>query len=200
MAKVKNKYSATTTQNTLYTKGGEFTIRSTGELYVGQYYISNGVAFTGKPGGSDPIRLLPYTYSNQDAYYYDKAYKFANPVKLYQPPVFFRPQPTTSDYEIGYFFRYVVSHNLDDDRFPIEIGISQANSYGSTSGIDSGIWTLHRVKWVIVGNFEDLVRLGEPVIPGVETQNRNVLEPIIRKYPIMQFAFRNYLEFAQSGI
>lgn len=200
MARIKNKYSATSNRNTLYTKGGEFTIRSTGEPYIGQYYISNGIAFIGKPGEANPIQLLPYVYQNQDTYYYDKAYQFTNPAKRHLLPIFFRPQPTTVDYEVGYFFRYIVSHNLDNNRFPIEIGISQANSYGSANGIDSGIWTLHRVKWVIVGNFEDLVRPGEPVIPGVETQNRTALESIIRNYPMMQFAFRNYLEFAQSGI
>lgn len=205
MALSQNKYSITYTNNTLYTKGGEFVVESTGEPYAGQYHLINGVAFTGKPKSEGIRRLIPSRYTNNDTYVYDKHFAFKSKPKYYVSPKFFRPDPTLSEYQVGYFYRYVVSHNLDMTKFPIEIGISQVNSYGARGGIDSGLWTLHRIKWVIVGNFDDIptenpvTKQVGPTIPSVETQNRNTLEPIIRKYPMMQFAFRNYLEFAQPS-
>ena len=72
--------------------------------------------------------------------------------------------------------------------------------------VDSGIWTLHRIKWVIVGSFETtntinpVTKQAGPPILSVEDQNRATLEPIIRRYPMMEFAFRNYTEFAQSSL
>ena len=145
-------------------------------------------------------------YQIEDTYIYDKSKQFKSRVKQFVQPKFFRPAPTPTDYEVGFIQRYIVSHNLDTTRFPIEIGVSQANTYGGRLGIDSGIWTLHRIKWVIVGSFETTNTInpatGQPGPPilSVEDQNRATLEPIIRRYPMMEFAFRNYTEFAQSSL
>lgn len=206
MAITTSKYSVTYTNNTLYTKGNELIVESTGEPYKGQYHIVDGVAYTGKPKASGIKKLIPDTSSNLDTYIYDKSQKFKSKVKQFVQPKFFRPAPTPSDYEVGAIQRYIVSHNLDTTRFPIEVGISQANTYGGRLGIDSGIWTLHRIRWVIVGSFvttdtiDPVTKQPGPPILSVEDQNRRTLEPIIRKYPMMEFAFRNYTEFAQNNI
>ena len=205
MAKT-SKYSVTYTNNTLYTKGDQFIVESTGEMYKGQYHIVDGVAYTGKPKTTGIKKLIPSSLTNQDTYIYDKSKQFKSRVKQFVQPKFFRPAPTPTDYEVGFIQRYIVSHNLDTTRFPIEIGVSQANTYGGRLGVDSGIWTLHRIKWVIVGSFETtniinpVTKQAGPPILSVEDQNRATLEPIIRRYPMMEFAFRNYTEFAQSSL
>jgi len=205
MAKT-SKYSVTYTNNTLYTKGNEFIVESTGEQYVGQYHLVDSIAFTGKPKSTDIRRLIPGTFENRDTYIYDKRKQFRSRVKQFVQPKFYRPAPTTTDYQVGTIQRYIVSHNLDTTRFPIEIGISQANTYGGEGGIDSGIYTLHRIKWVIVGStittqtINPVTKQAGPPILSVEDQNRRTLEPIIRRYPMMEFAFRNYTEFAQSSL
>lgn len=205
MAKT-SKYSVTYTNNTLYTKGNEFIIELTGEPYKGQYHLVDGVAFTGKPKSVGILRLVPGTFANYDNFIYDKRQQFNSRVKMYVQPKFFRPAPTTIDYQVGAIQRFIVSHNLDMNKFPIEIGISQANTYGGRLGIDAGIYTLHRIKWVIVGSFvttntiNPATKQPGPPILSVEDQNRATLEPIIRRYPMMEFAFRNYTEFAESNL
>lgn len=205
MAKT-SKYSVTYTNNTLYTKGNEFIVEATGEQYKGQYHYVDGVAYTGKPKAADAKRMVPAAFTNNDTYIYDKSLRFKSLVKQHVQPKFYRPAPTPSEYEVGAIQRYVISHNLDTTKFPIEIGISQVNTYGGRDGIDAGIWTLHRIKWVIVGSFvttntvNPITGQPGPPILSVEDQNRRTLEPIIRRYPMMEFAFRNYTEFAQSNI
>ena len=181
MARFTNKYSVVRTKNTLYTKGGEFTVELTGEPYSGQYFLVDGVAYSGKPDGESPKRLLPYRYDNTDMFLYDRAFAFKNPVKLAQQPKYFRPEPTESDYALGYIFRYVVTHN----------------TYGGLLGIDAGMYTLHKIKWMIVGSFEDVVTITGARIPSVETANREAVGALLPQYPVLEFYFRNYTQFAR---
>ena len=59
---------------------------------------------------------------------------------------------------------------------------------------------------MIVGSFvttntiNPVTKQAGPPILSVEDQNRATLEPIIRRYPMMEFAFRNYTEFAESNL
>lgn len=198
MAKFTNKYSVVRTKNTLYTKGGEFTVELTGEPYSGQYFVVDGVAYSGKPGAENPRRLLPYRYDNTDMFLYDRAFAFKNPVKLAQQPKYFRPEPTESDYALGYIFRYVVTHNLITNKFPIEIAVAQANTYGSLLGIDAGMYTLHKIKWMIVGSFEDTITITGARIPSVETANREAVGALLTQYPVLEYYLRNYTQFARS--
>jgi len=205
MAKT-SKYSVTYTNNTLYTKGDEFIIEATGEQYKGQYHLVDGIAFSGKPKSVGVRKLIPGAFANYDTYIYDKSLRFNSRVKQSIQPKFYRPAPTTPEYQVGSIQRYIVSHNLDTTKFPIEIGVSQANTYGGRGGIDAGIYTLHKIKWILVGSFVTTSTTnpttGQPGPPilSVEDQNRRTLEPIIRRYPMMEFAFRNYTEFAQSSL
>jgi hypothetical protein len=187
------------TKTTLYTKGGQFTLEMTGQEYRGEYHLNNGVPFTGKPKDPQAQRLLPIVYDQYSTYVYDKAFKFKNPAKTHQAPKFYRPAPEASDYKVGYFYRYVVTHNLNKAKFPIEIAVSQGNTYGGNTGIDSGIWALHKIKWVIVGSLENYQTKGGVVL-GIENANRAAVNVLLHKYPVMQFAFRNYIEFAQPNL
>lgn len=191
-----SKYSVNYTENTLYTKGGEFTIETTGEEYVGPYHVQDGVPYTGKPKSVGSLRMLPYTYDRFSTYVYDKRFKFANPAKLHKQPTYYRPNPGQSEYKLGYFYRYIVTHNLDKTKFPIEITVGQANTFGSKMGIDGGLYTLHKIKWTIVGSLTDIETQGG-TIPSIENANRAAVHPLVRQYPMMEFAFRNYTEFAR---
>jgi hypothetical protein len=198
VARFTNKYSVIRTKNTLYTKGGEFTLEQTGEAYAGQYFLVDGVAYTGKPGEEGARRLLPYKYDNQDMFLYDRAFAFKNPVKLAQQPKYFRPEPVESDYVLGYIYRYVVTHNLIPNKFPIEIAVSQANTFGKLTGIDAGIYTLHKIKWTIAGPFDDTITITGIRIPSVETANREAVGALLTQYPVLEYYFRNYTEFART--
>jgi hypothetical protein len=184
------------TKTTLYTKGGEYTLESTGQEYRGEYHLANGVPFTGKPKNKLAKRLLPFVYDKYSTYVYDRAFQFKNKAKTQKPPKFFRPQPSQSDYKTGYIYRYVVTHNINKEKFPIEIAVTQANSFGAPTGVDAGLWALHKVKWQIAGAIENYETKGGVVL-GIENANRAAVAVLLPKYPMMQFAFRNYTEFAQ---
>lgn len=184
------------TKTTLYTKGGEYTVESTGQEYRGEYHLSNGVAFTGKPKNKEAKRLLPFVYDKYSTYVYDKFFEFKNKAKTHRSPKFFRPQPSQSDYKTGYIYRYVVTHNLNQQKFPVEIAVTQANSFGSSTGVDAGLWTLHKIKWQLSGALEDYQTKGGAIL-SIENANRAAVGALLPKYPILQFAFRNYAEFAQ---
>lgn len=191
-----SKYSANYPTNTLYTKGGQFTLESTGQEYRGPYHLLEGVAFTGKPKSANSLRLLPIIYDQFSTYTYDKQFEFKNPAKTHTLPIYFRPQPSASDYTNGYFYRYLVTHNLNKTKVPTEISVAQANSYGKVTGIDAGLYTLHRIKWTIVGATEDYQTKGG-VILSIENANRKEVSPLIRRYPLIDYAFKNYNEFAR---
>ena len=183
-------------KDTFYTKGGQYTIENTGEEYKGPYHLVDGVAFTGPPKSAGTQRLLPYVYENSDLYYYDKRFKFKNPAKTHKSPKFFRPNPKTSDYDLGYMQRHIVTHNLDEKKFPIEIAVTQANNFGANLGIDAGLYTLHTIKWVLTGAMEDK-KTPTGIIPGIASQNQEAVLAVARRYPMVEFVFRNYTEFAR---
>lgn len=191
-----SQYSSNYPTNTLYTKGGEFTLQDTGMEYRGPYHVVDGKPFTGKPKNENPLPLLAIVYDRYSTYVYDKLLKFKTVTRTYRAPKFFRPVPTRSDYVTGYFIRYVVIHNLNPEKMPTEIAVSQANTFGRAGGVDGGLYTLFKIKWTITGALEDFQTKGGKIL-SVENANKEVLRPIIAKYPIMQYAFKNYTEFAE---
>lgn len=190
------KNSVVYSKDTFYTKGGQYTVENTGDEYKGPYHLVDGIAFTGPPKSPGTLRLLPFVYDNSNNYFYDKRFKFKHPTKLYKSPKFFRPNPKTSDYELGYMQRHLVTHNLDASMFPIEIAVTQANNFGGLNGIDAGLYTLHTIKWVLTGAIEDK-STPTGIVPGIASQNREAVLAVARRYPLVEFAFRNYTEFAR---
>jgi hypothetical protein len=182
----------------LYTKGGQFTVKTTGEEYKGVYHKAGKKYFTGKPRNEQVLELLPLVYDAYSTYTYDKATAFKLPIRTYTKPVFYRPQPSESDYRTGFIFRFVVTHNININRPPVEVSPIVGTKFGGTGGIDPNLYTMHRVKWVISGEAIDFATKGG-TIPSIENQNRETVEQIARKYPTIVYAFRNYTEFAQFG-
>lgn len=195
MAQTTGQYSSRYPTNTYYTKGGEFTVRDTGQEYRGPYHVVDGLARTGKPKNPEAQILMPVIYDRYSTYIYDKLQNFKNPARLHRQPKYFRPQPIRSEYAVGHFYRYVVTHTLRPEKFPIEIDVGQANSYGSPKGIDKGLYTLHKIKWTITGALEDLDTKGGKIL-SVENANKAAVYAVASKYPVILYAFRNYTEFA----
>jgi hypothetical protein len=58
------------------------------------------------------------------------------------------------------------------------------------------MWTLHKVKWQLTGALENYSVKGGTIL-SIENANRAAVAALLPRYPILQFAFRNYTEFAQ---
>jgi len=179
-----------------YTKGNQFTVKQTGQMYRGVYHIANGKPYTGKPNNSELKELLPIVYDKYTTFTYDKITEFKQKVRTYKKPKYFRPTPSETDYKAGYIFRYVVTHNLQLTKSPTEITSKAADLFGGPGGIDPGLYTLHKIKWVITGDAEDYPTQGG-IILSVENQNRNTISKLAVKYPVIVFAFKNFTEFAE---
>jgi hypothetical protein len=84
-------------QTNLYTKGGEYTLASSGQDYIGYYYkLYDGKFFTGKtPNEPNSREIIP---APPDAKL--GAYPSLSPV-MYNPLL-----PTEQDYQVGEFTRY----------------------------------------------------------------------------------------------
>ena len=191
-----SKYNINSKGIAYYTKGNQFTVKETGQEYRGVYHIANGKTYTGKPGNERPKELLPLIYDRFSTYTYDKVSEFKKKVRTYKRPRYFRPTPVDKDYRAGYIFRYIVTHNLQLTKSPTEITPKSADLFGGPGGIDPGLYTLHKVKWVIAGDAVDYKTQGG-VILSIENQNRDTVAKIARKYPTIVFAFKNFTEFAE---
>lgn len=198
MASITDAYNVNLEGQSLYTKGNQFTVKSTGENYKGVYHQIGKRYFTGKPKNQQAIELLPFLYDQFSTYAYDRVLDFKQPIRTYKKPVFYRPEPSDSDYRTGFIFRFVVTHNININKAPTEVSPIAGTKFGGAGGIDPNIYTMHKIKWVISGEAADFVTKGG-TIPSIENQNRQTIELIARKFPAIVYAFRNYTEFAQFG-
>lgn len=198
MATVLDRFNVNSEGQSLYTKGNEFTVRSTGEVYKGVYHRAGKKYFTGRPKNQEAKELLPFVYDAFSTYTYDSVTKFKLPIRTYKKPVFYRPDPSDSDYRTGFIFRFVVTHNIDVNKTPTEVSPIAGTKFGGAGGIDPNLYTMHKIKWVISGEAADFTTKGGTIL-SIQNQNRETIELIARKYPVIVFAFRNYTEFAQFG-
>jgi hypothetical protein len=188
-----SKYSSLYPKNTYYTKGGELSLD--GANYIGPFYVVNGKAYTGKPGNPNAKQLTAF-YANSDNYAYDKLKGFNVRQKSYKSPKYAITSPSPKDYEIGYFYRYVIVHNLDTTMIPFEIDEPQVNVYGKRGGIDNGLYTVLTIKWMIRG-LAFSIRDGVNVKLSVVDANRETIYKYANRYPNIIYTFKNYEEFAQ---
>ena len=77
--------------HTHYTKGGEYSL--SGVDYVGEYYLLNGKAYSGKSGDINAKELTKY-YPNNTVYNYDNLFNFQKIESTYKQPKNSIIQPT----------------------------------------------------------------------------------------------------------
>lgn len=134
-------------QINLYTKGNEFSLE--GINYIGEYHIENNIPYTGYDSSYVDKKILSVWYPTMDMYVYDKITN--SNYSQYTYPVHVVRRPTQFDYNDGYYYRYFVYKNNDNDGKIYELDIHQYSKYGKKKGIDSGLYGLLVIKWLLTG-------------------------------------------------
>lgn len=167
----------------LYTKGGEYSLD--GKEYVGEYHLVGVVPKSG-PIANSQSRVLQRLYVNPDHYIYDRLNNFDVDVLNFVEP---RPHlylPQEQDYIVGYDNRYFVEKIEDDMSYAIEINQDQYNLINVKGGIDGGLYPSAVIRWKLTGKRADII-----------THNEMELYKASLKIPSINYAVRNFLEFAR---
>jgi len=175
----------------LYTKGFEYSLD--GVNYVGEYHLSGTKAATG-PVPSTDSKILRQYYSNPEMYIYDKARGFKQRPRISPDQWVFRP--TETDYENGYINRFFVEREGPTESYPLEIDFLQAAKYGRDGGIDEGLYTLAKLKWLLVG-YERNTTINGFFLEGVYEHNLREVRQAMGKIPKLFEAIKNYTEGAR---
>jgi hypothetical protein len=203
-------YPKSQIQVNLYTNGGELSIKSNNQNYIGSYWkTSDGKFFTGKTPDDSNIQELiktstttSQTYSNLTAEAFEPTPQlFLNPnsqilseySKLNSKfneskklPKSYNPSPTESDYELGEFSRYFCKKTN-------EIVYTEINkeTYTKLSGRDSSyLWQLYipiKYSWSIAGDEEKIYNI-----------NKNMTKYMMNKFKLPaldKFLREDYLKF-----
>lgn len=180
---MRSKYSVFKPTDTLYTKGGEFSLN--GKNYVGEYYTLDGKSYSGKAEDNSGYLLAAF-YPNNNNYVYDKLYKFNKLEKNLKQPVQARVTPINSDYDNGYYIRYFLQSLIDADKIPTEITPPEAETLGRANGLDNQVNDLIRIKWYLTG-------------PMIAEKNRTEVSIAANKHPNIIYSVKNYVEFAKPN-
>jgi len=180
-----------------FTYGNEYIIRRTLEDYVGLYTINN----TGVPM-SDPTvtkgkqevlikKPLPLkTNADTQRYYQIKRYELQDR----QYPSAHIPVVTKEDRHRGFMYRYVAQKKNEPDII-IEISKDDAILVGEdvsvfTPGtIDTFIWRMVKVRWIISGPFDDII-----------ANNRKTLTFLEQTVPGISKFFSDLAEYVQVPV
>ncbi len=164
----------------LYTEGSEFIYRDSGASYKGYYFsTTDGRFYTEKT-------LLPSSKEIVRGVIIEK--------KDPTSPEQHIPEPTDSDYELGYITRYVskrVNSGIDTMR---EISKEEYDKLRSNP-----LYIKVEFKWQIVGNILD--DYSNPSIPvyGLIHINKKTVDTLERSMPGIGSFFKNYAEFAKES-
>lgn len=196
-------YPASQIQTNLYTNGGEYSIKSTNQNYIGYYHkTSFGTFFSGKTPNDINIQELikieesPNSNLTSEAFIYNNTSNDASIIeynklnsnlnKSFIVPNSFNPIPTQEEYSLGEFTRYFCKKTNEI----IYMEISKSTFDKLVDKDPSYLWQLYipfSYKWRISGNKEDIYRI-----------NKNVTEYMSKSYNLPmfnKFLKENYLKF-----
>jgi hypothetical protein len=154
-------------KSNLYTKGGEFYVKSNQQLYKGYYYkTSTGQYYSGKTPQDKPSVLLvsykeeitdidtPFiTNTNNSVWSIQEInyQKDVNPAPT--TPTSTYPNPKQSDYKLGEFERYFLSKN-NEIKFK-EVNLFTYNQYLTKDpSVSFQIFSPIKLSWGLTGNRE----------------------------------------------
>lgn len=206
-------YSQSEIEENLFTNGFEWMVFNTWENYVGVYhkYKSTNEVYTEK--NWDPnksLELVPYKDRSKSYFKYvdlkqtvktrDGKKKLSGvytPTE-YQEPINVLRKPTEKEVKDGVMDRFfVIKRNEINSRLPIEISLSQANTYNvSGMGIDQNIYHLLYIQWKIAGPERDIIKDNIVMTPGVFDTNKRIVERNSKKFPILNEFLSNFVQFS----
>jgi hypothetical protein len=171
-------------QTDLYTNGGEYSIKSTGENYTGYYYkLYNNTIFTGKtPNDSPNQELTLYSETIEDNPLLVIVEPFSDPeVNNYNlltekpspkiVPLPYYPVPTSNDYKLGEFQRYFMKqiNNLSFTE------ISKIDYNALVNRNETYLWPLYTpisIPWEISGNKDQIQQTNKRITLLTEQQSK----------------------------
>lgn len=176
----------------LYTNGGEFQFKTTGQPYIGYYFTtSTGQVFSGRTPDDNPVSeliklievsttsiLLPEVITLGDPIY-NNTVKL--PLNTIYKPIYNPNVPTTSDYQTGEYRRYFCKKT--NEIIYIEIDKNTFDKLASKS--EDILWSLYQpfdIPWNLTGNKEQVARV-----------NRNIVLLTMKNLSLPQFDA--YLKF-----
>lgn len=206
-------YPKSQIKTNLYTNGGELSIKSNNQNYIGSYWkTSDGKFFTGKTPDDRNIQELKLSstsitqdYSNLTSEAFDTIQQtYLNPnssisdeyVKLNNKfvnskliPKSYNPSPTNSDYEFGEISRYFCKKSNEIRYTEID-----KDTYTKISGKDETyLWQMYipiKYQWAISGDKEQVYNV-----------NKNMTTYMMSKFKLPslnQFLKEDYLKFWRS--
>lgn len=190
-------YPKSQIKTNLYTKGGELQIVSTKENYIGYYWkTSKGEFFSNKNpnvGGSLELEIIPVipstktqkiTFNEGNTTY--NTLKKVNVSNSFLVPSYYKPIPTSKDYEIGNFIRFFAK-KINENLY-IEISKTiydklkkKDKKYNYSS------YLIFDITWVITGDISQTEQINLSTIQFTE-QNLNI-------QGLGEYLKYNYLEF-----
>ena len=200
-------YPKSQIKTNLYTNGGEFVILGTTQEYSGSYWkTSAGKYFTGVSPDDRPYKELTIikpqpqsTESNQvetvelseDVKNYSLAKKVdLNNIPIVKVPLYYLPSPSTEDYTLGSFTRYLCKRS--NQNIYIEINKDTFDKLTSKSiEYDFSLYSPFKLTWTIKGDS----------ISTVANINKSVVLTTERQLKItgLKEYFKNYSQFYQVG-
>jgi hypothetical protein len=171
-------------QTDLYTNGGEYSIKSTGENYTGYYYkLYNNTIFTGKtPNDSpnqeltlyletiedNPLLVIVEPFSDPEVNNYNLLTEKPSPKIV---PLPYYPVPTENDYKLGEFQRYFMKqiNNLSFTE------ISKIDYNALVNRNETYLWPLYTpisIPWEISGNKDQIQQTNKRITLLTEQQSK----------------------------
>lgn len=171
-------------QTNLYTNGGEYSIKSTGENYIGYYYkLYNNTIFTGKTPNDLPNQeLTPYLETTEDNPLLVIVEPFSDPeVSNYnilsekpspkQIPLPYYPNPTSNDYLLGEFQRYF----MKQINALLFTEISKKDYTALINKNETYLWQLYTpisIPWEVSGDKDQVQQTNKRITLLTEQQNK----------------------------
>ena len=183
----------------LYTNGGEFQIKNTGQPYIGYYFTtSTGVSYTGRNQNDNPVLELETllnisstrTNSIEVVTLKEPVYNSLKQTKNIQifKPVYNPNVPTQQDYQIGEYRRYFCKKVNE----VIYIEIDKTTFDKLVDQADDIQWSLYQpfdIPWNIVGSKEQVAKVNRDI---VLLTMKNLRLPSFDQY--LKFDFTKYLK------
>jgi hypothetical protein len=171
----------------LYTNGGEFSIATTNQEYIGYYFkTSTGKYYTGRNQDDRPneelTSLIIDTTTSNTPLSIESAVIVVDPIYSYVTnipvsstltfiPIYSPTSPTQQDYQNGEFQRYFCKKTNQIQY--IEINLDQFSKLKAKDPqIEFSLYEPFTITWILTGNKENVAKVNRNIVELAEKRNR----------------------------